>query len=144
MPYRYTFFDNVPLPAHNPVDDLSTGDVPSTLIETMNGAVDAWGEQLRKTPAIQQIVFKGDYIAQNAIITDGQGNPILVPSESDKTKWVPLLAGTQFWTYLRHRTALRGGCIASRKTNAGRPKRMGRRPIWMMLADSGSFAACSG
>lgn len=104
MPYRYTFFDNVPLPAHNPVDDLSTGDVPSTLIETMNGAVDAWGEQLRKTPATQQIVFKGDYIAQNAIITDGQGSPILVPSEDDKTRWVPLLAGTQFWTYLRNRT----------------------------------------
>lgn len=104
MPYRYTFFDTVPLPDHNPIDDLSTGDVPSTLLETMNGAVDAWGEQLRKLPNSQQIVFKGDYIAQNAVILDGEGRTILVPDPKDKTKLVPLVAGTQFWTYLRNRT----------------------------------------
>jgi len=104
MPYRYTFFDTVPLPDHNPIDDLSTGDVPSTLLETMNGAVDAWGEQLRKLPNKQQIVFKGDYIAQNAVILDGEGKTILVPDPKDKTKLVPLVAGTQFWTYLRNRT----------------------------------------
>lgn len=76
MPYRYLDFDGVSLPDHNPVDDLSTGAIESTLAPTFNGAVDYWGD-LRRLPRSQEIVFKGMYVAQRGSIVDELGRFIV-------------------------------------------------------------------
>jgi hypothetical protein len=52
---------------YNTVDDLSTGEVESTLVKTFNGAVDYFGST-RRTPRSQKILFKGTYLAEKGVI----------------------------------------------------------------------------
>ena len=67
MPYRITEFAGIQLPMYNTVDDLSTGEVDSTLVQTFNGAVDYFGST-RRTPKTQKMIFKGTYVAQRGVI----------------------------------------------------------------------------
>lgn len=61
MPYRYTTFDGANLPEYLPEDDLSSGAVASTLIESLGGVFDFLGS-LRVLPKRQQIRYRGKYV----------------------------------------------------------------------------------
>lgn len=81
MPYRFIDFDGVRLPEYNPVDPLSTGEVPSSLAETLNGAIDFWGNT-RRLPRSQPIVFRGMYVAERGLIVDHLGRTLIDPKRA--------------------------------------------------------------
>lgn len=58
--YRIYQFGAVPLPPAMPEDDLSTGQVDSTLTNTIGAVYDAWGTTQR-LPRKQTITFRGYY-----------------------------------------------------------------------------------
>jgi hypothetical protein len=81
MPYRIISFDDVRLPEYNPVDPLSTGEVPSSLADTLNGSVDFWGNT-RRLPRSQPITFKGMYVAERGLIVDHLGRTLIDPKRA--------------------------------------------------------------
>ncbi|MCB0185011.1 MAG: hypothetical protein KDE31_12135 [Caldilineaceae bacterium] len=91
---------------YNTIDDLSTGEVESTLVQTFNGAVDYFGST-RRTPKMQKIVFKGTYISQRGVIgildKDTQFHPLV---DDYDNKYVNT---EQFFSDLKVRTDLLKG-----------------------------------
>lgn len=60
MPYTLTEFDNVPLPIAMPEDDLSTGAVDSSLLNSIGGVYNYFGSAQR-LPRRHQFMHKGKY-----------------------------------------------------------------------------------
>lgn len=58
--YRIYQFGSTPLPPAMPEDDLSTGEVESTLVDSVGGVYDAWGLN-RRLPRRQTINLRGMY-----------------------------------------------------------------------------------
>jgi hypothetical protein len=65
MPYQYTDFIGVPLPDAMPEDDLSTGQVSTTLAASIGNVYDAYGSA-RRWPGAHQFQHKGKYIGQES------------------------------------------------------------------------------
>jgi len=60
MPYRVYLFANAQLPDVTPEDDLSTGEVESTLVDSVGGAFDYWAAGAR-LPRKHTITIRGKY-----------------------------------------------------------------------------------
>lgn len=77
MPYRYTTFDGVSLPAARPEDDLGVGSVPSTLLDSLGGVFDYTGGT-RRLPKRHSIAYRGKYVGDaNTIWVDETGAEIV-------------------------------------------------------------------
>lgn len=83
MAYTYTAFGDVDLPIYNIEQDLSVGEVDSSLLKTANGrAVDYLGTQQR-LPGSQQIPIKGIYHEDVSLLVDESNN--FIADESGNT-----------------------------------------------------------
>jgi hypothetical protein len=76
MPYTYTSFGTVDLPIYNIDQDHATGESPTALIVTPNGAYDYLGTA-RNLPKTQIIPVKGDYSDELDYLVDELGNYIV-------------------------------------------------------------------
>lgn len=69
--YRIYQFGSTPLPPAMPEDDLSTGEVESTLVDSVGGVYDAWGLN-RRLPRRQTINLRGMFeLTDNGRFPDG-------------------------------------------------------------------------
>ncbi len=60
MPYRLTYFDEIPLPLAMPTDDISTASVESALRDSVGGVFDYY-QSLVSLPRRQKFLHKGIY-----------------------------------------------------------------------------------
>lgn len=97
MAYRITEFEGVKLPQYNTMDDLSTGEVDSALVDALNGSVDYYGST-RKLPRSQKILFRGTYLARKGYIVD-EFERALLNEQGDR-----LLSTSQFFYDLQAKT----------------------------------------
>lgn len=63
MPYLYTYFDDTPMPNAMQEDDLSTGQVESSLVDSIGGKFDFFGSTQR-LPRSHQFSHKGKYVGE--------------------------------------------------------------------------------
>lgn len=90
MPYRIYEFDGVALPDVLPEDDLSSGAVASSIVESVGGSFD-WAGSARRLPRRIVVPFAGAY-------GGGSGNVYLVAENGDRIIEVagnPIIAGAE-------------------------------------------------
>lgn len=76
MPYRFTTFNGIVLPAVMPEDDLSTPQAASTIVDSLAGGFDFLGNN-RYQPKRHMIRYRGMYVAQTDYLVDEAGNRIV-------------------------------------------------------------------
>lgn len=76
MPYRYTTFNGIVLPAAMPEDDLGTPQAPSTIVDSLAGGVDFLGNN-RYLPKRHNIRYRGMYTQTVDYLVDEAGNYIV-------------------------------------------------------------------
>lgn len=87
MPYRLIEFDGVPLPLAMPEDDLSTGTVETSLLDSIGGVYNYFGSTQR-LPRRHQFPHKGKYVGEVAIRVTSDGD-IRVTSDGDMRVTAP-------------------------------------------------------
>lgn len=73
MPYRLTYFDDTPLPVAMPRDDLSTGQVDTSLVDSVGNAYNYHGTAQR-FPRRQVIPHRGLYVGEMAVRVTSDGD----------------------------------------------------------------------
>lgn len=76
MPYRNLRFGSAYLPDRMPEDDLDTGDAEGTLVDSVGGAFDHWGDR-RRLPRKDVIQHRGKYVGEKTYWVDHLGNYIV-------------------------------------------------------------------
>lgn len=65
MTHTLTHFEHAPLPVGVPIDDLSTGQIASSLLDSIGSAYNYWGDR-QIHPRRQQFVHRGKYFGESA------------------------------------------------------------------------------
>lgn len=95
MPYRIISFDGALLPTGKPLDDLSTGQVESTVVDSLASAFDFYGST-RRLPRRQLIEYTGIYAGPAIYEVDDRGNRLVDGSGNSI-----IVTNTDYDSYLR-------------------------------------------
>lgn len=106
MSYRITSFGTVNLPTAMAEDDLSTARVPSSLVNTLGGAVDVFGARQR-LPSRQELRVSGLYLGTVRYLTTHAGDQLVDHAGN-------LLVVSSGRAYLREQLDLLRGMVGKR------------------------------